>query len=84
MKVDRFDLVKKLEREVARSEDRLLDRTSFLIRGAETDLKAASSEGKVHERMEKIYGKEKVTILVEGRNSVEEPRPFTLAKIGDT
>jgi hypothetical protein len=83
MKSDGFDLVKTLEKEVAKSEDKLLDRTNFLIRDAETELKGASSEGKVQQRMKKIYGKEEVTILVEGSNSVYGPQPFTLATIGD-
>jgi hypothetical protein len=84
MKGDGFDLVKKLEMEIAKSEDKLLDRTNFLIRDAETELKDASSEGKVHQRMKKIYGKEQATILVEGSNSVYRARTFTLATVGDT
>jgi hypothetical protein len=78
-----FDLVKKLERAMASGKPALLDRTNSLIRVAEGDLKQASSEGKVHDRMRRTWGRTRVTILVEGADGIYHRRSLVLSSVGD-
>ena len=76
-------LVRRLEKSMAPNRDALETRTDFLVRQTETDIKDASAERKVHARMERIWGDQKATILVEGRDGILHPRTFRLASTGD-
>jgi transcription elongation GreA/GreB family factor len=65
--------------------DRLLEQEIELRRAteaAETDLRQASSERKVHAEMRSIYGNQSVTIVVP-TSGADSPRSFVLAAIGD-
>lgn len=74
--------LRRLEQTIAADLDGLLIATDAIIREAESDLKEAASEDKVHGRMDRLYGKRRVSIEVptSGADSLET---FRLAALGD-
>ena len=77
------DPLKDLEKAISSDQADLLDQTNSIIRDAEGQLKAASSEDKVHAAMSQIWGGETATIRVEGASGTYAPKTYVLSAVGD-
>jgi hypothetical protein len=80
-------LLRDLEKAIAETREALLDgggtnSTSFIIRDAETRLKDASSEARVHAAMRRIFHDQRARILIPSAG-VDHHETFVLAELGD-
>ena len=80
LKSKKLDFLDELAKAVDLSEEGLQVRADDIIRGGETELKKASSEGNVKAEMAEIWGDKEATIL---RPSNDEPTRYPLARISD-